>query len=106
MYNAQESTINLEGVTNISLEGMKENVDLPSSWIIQSSSTGVSFVKLQEESTSSQPCTISHALRIVSNMSWFLTINGHRIEDDHCLELFGVSTRRVSTCAWELLPYV
>ena len=92
-----------EEETTFSLEGIKENVSLPSSsWTLQCSRDSVSFVKLSEESTSNQALTITHTLRIASNQSWILSVNGHTLTDECCSELFGLSTNKVSSIKWNL----
>lgn len=67
---------------------------------MQSSAAGdcVNFIKLQELSTSThvQPLTISHVLNISSDMSWYLSVYDHKITAEHCSQLFGISTNKIS----------
>lgn len=62
-----------------------QQINLPSpAWSLHASSDHVTFMKVQEQSTSSQPIVISHALKVYSDLSWSLSVHGHEVSKAAC----------------------
>lgn len=67
-----------------------KQIELPShAWSlhIPSECDHAVFMKVQEQSSSSQPLVISHALTIYSNMTWKLSVHGHDVTTSAPLQM-------------------
>ena len=71
-----------------------ERVTLPSpAWSTQVPSSSdhlLTFVKVQEQSSSAQPLAISHTVTVHSNFTWTITVHGHLVTQEQCSAIFSM----------------
>ena len=71
-----------------------EQVTLPSpAWSTQVPSSSdhlLTFVKVQEQSSSAQPLAISHTVTVHSNFTWTITVHGHLVTQEQCSAIFSM----------------